>query len=93
MFDPGGVLYAFFADGVEMMAVPFEEFGGETFTWEWDEGNDNDFRSQGDRAYFRTGEFETSNVRVTLTNAMDMKCQAVLRIIMQDGFLFDPGEM
>lgn len=94
MFDPGGILYVGFGDAVEMMAVPVEEFEGATFTWEWDEGNDNDFYSQGNRAYFRAGEYETSNVRVTFNTGMGTQCQAVLRVIMQDGFaMLDLGEM
>ena len=94
MFDPGGILYVGFGDAVEMMAVLVEQFGGETFTWEWDQGQGDEFLSDGDRAYFRAGEYETSSVRVTLDNGMDMQCQAVLRVIMQDGFpMLDPGEM
>jgi len=92
MFDPGGVLYLRFGDTAELMAVTFE---GGTFTWEWDQGNDNEFYSEGDRAYFRTGEFETASVRVTLkTNFGEPppQCEAVLRVIMQDGFPLFGGD-
>lgn len=90
MFDPGGVLYLGFGDTAELMAVAIE---GGTFTWEWDEDNDNVFYSQGDRALFRVGEYETANVRVTLKSDFGSECQAVLRVIMQDGFpAFDLDE-
>jgi hypothetical protein len=89
MFDPGGVLYLRFAETAELMAVPGEDFGN-AYIWEWDQGNDNDFYSQGDRAYFRLTEYETANVKVTLQSEYSQGCEAVLRVIMQGGFpMFD----
>jgi hypothetical protein len=89
MFDPGGVLYLRFGDTAELMAVAFE---GGTFTWDWDQGNDNEFYSNGDRAYFRTGEYETASVRVTFRTEFGSQCEAVLRVIMQDGFPLFGGD-
>lgn len=89
MFDPGGVLYLRFADTAELMAVAIE---GGTFTWGWDQGNDNEFYSEGDRAYFRTGEYETANVRVKLESEFGSQCEAVLRVVIQDGFPLFGGD-
>jgi len=86
MFDPGGVFYLRFAATAELMAVAGEEMSGNVFTWEWDQGNHNDFYSQENRAYFRAVEYETANVRVTLQSGFGTQCQAVLRVIMQGGF-------
>ena len=84
MFDPGGVLYSKFANSVELIALGGEPGG--SFDWEWDPGNNVDFLHQGDRAYFRIGEYETTSIRVTHTSLFQNRCQAVLRVIMQDGF-------
>jgi len=86
MFDPGGLLYLRFAETAELMVVPGEPLQGDTFTWEWEPGNTNDFHSQGDRAYFRAVDYQTASVRVTLQRAYGSPCQAVLRVVVQGGF-------
>jgi hypothetical protein len=85
-FDPGGILYARFADRIELEAHAME-MGGE-FTWEIDFG-DEQTHTKGNRAYFRMVDEETAVVKVTYDSPMGGKCQDILRVVMQDGFLHE----
>ena len=83
-FDPGGILYARFADRIELEARAMEA-GGE-FTWEIDFANEQTY-TKGNRAYFRMVDEETAVVKVTYDSPMGVKCHDSLRMVIQHGFL------
>jgi hypothetical protein len=85
-FDPGGILYVRFADRVELEARAME--AGGNFTWEIDFSNEDRY-TKDNRAYFRMVDEETAVVKVTYDSPMGGKCQDILRVVLQDGFLHE----
>ena len=59
---------------------------GGSFEWKPDPDNDIAFSSVGDRAYLRLDQYKTTSVTVTHQSLFGSRCEAVLRVIMQDGY-------
>ena len=91
-FDANGVLYAQFAESIQLEAQLFDNvFGGQgSFQWEISLPDPPDYAlyTQNQRAYFRLLEYETVDVRVTCSTEMAV-CQDTLRVVMQGGYPTD----